>query len=69
MGVSILDTRCSIRKNPDIKCYRMESDWDPSLVLVWNQNNYNPLISVFIKKMNDVMGLEGEDIHGALFDE
>lgn len=65
MGVSILDTRCNIRQNPDIKSYKMESNWDPSLVLAWNQNNYNPLIEVFLKKMNEILGLEGEDIHGS----
>lgn len=68
MGVTILDTRCNIRQNPDIVSYKMESHWDPSLVLAWNQNNYNPLIAVFIKKMNDVLGLEGEDLHGAALD-
>lgn len=68
MGVSILDTRCNIRQNPDINCYKMESNWDPSLVLAWNQNNYNPLIAVFIKKMNEVLGLEDEDIHGNMLD-
>lgn len=69
VGVSILDTRCSIRKNPDVKCFKIESNWDPSLVLVWNQNNYNPLISVFVKKMNAVMGLEDEELHGTLYED
>lgn len=64
MGVSILDSRCELRMNPDIKCYQMESTWDPSLVVAWNQNNYNPLISVFLKSMNQVLGLEKEDVHG-----
>lgn len=64
MGVSILDSRTSLKMNPDVKFYEMESNWDPSLVVAWNQNNYNPLISVFLKKMNEVLGLENEDIHG-----
>lgn len=64
MGVSILDSRTSLKMNPDVKFYQMESNWDPSLVVAWNQNNYNPLISVFLKKMNEVLGLENEDIHG-----
>lgn len=64
MGVSVLDTRSSLRLNPDIKFYEMESDWDPSLVVAWNQNNYNPLISVFLKKLNETLGLTQEDIHG-----
>lgn len=68
MGVSILDTRCNIRQNPDIKSYKMPSNWDPSLVLAWNQNNYNPLIAVFLKKMNAVLDLEDEDLHGAALD-
>lgn len=64
MGVSILDTRSSIMLNPHVKAYKMESNWDPSLVVAWNQHNYNPLIEVFLKKMNEVLGLENEDIHG-----
>lgn len=64
MGVSILDSRTSLKMNPDVKFYEIESNWDPSLVVAWNQNNYNPLISVFLKKMNEVLGLENEDIHG-----
>lgn len=68
MGITVLDTRCNIRQNPDIKSYKMESHWDPSLVLAWNQNNYNPLIAVFLKKMNDVLGLENEDLHGTSLD-
>ena len=65
MGVSILDSRCTLKMNPDVKFYEMDSNWDPSLVVAWNQNNYNPLISVFLKNMNQVLGLEHEDIHGA----
>lgn len=65
MGVSILDSRTSLKLNPDVKFYQIESNWDPSLVVAWNQNNYNPLISVFLKKMNEILGLEGEDVYGA----
>ena len=35
-----------------------------SLVVAWNQNNSNPLISIFLKKLNEVLDLTGEDIHG-----
>ena len=69
MGVSILDSRTSLKMNPDVKFYEIESNWDPSLVVAWNQNNYNPLISVFLKKMNDVLHLEAEDIHGIGLDD
>lgn len=65
MGVSILDTRTALRLNPDVKFFEIESNWDPSLVVAWNQNNYNPLISVFLQKMNEVLHLEQEDIHEA----
>ena len=68
MGVSILDSRCTLKMNPDVKFYEIDSNWDPSLVVAWNQNNYNPLISVFLKNMNQVLGLENEDIHGANLD-
>lgn len=63
MGVSVLDTRSSLMLNPYIKAYEMESNWDPSLVIAWNRHNYNPLIEVFLKKMNEVLGIENEDIH------
>ena len=70
MGVSVLDTRSSIMLNPHIKAYKMESDWDPSLVVAWNKHNYNPLIEVFLRKMNEVLSLDDEDIHGvSLSDE
>ena len=65
MGVSILDSRTYLKLNPDIKFYEIESNWDPSLVIAWNQDNFNPLLSVFIKKMNEILGTEGEDIRGA----
>lgn len=68
MGVSILDSRCALKMNPDVKFFEMDSNWDPSLVIAWNQNNYNPLISVFLKNMNQVLGLENEDIHGMSLD-
>ena len=64
MGVSILDSRSNLKLNPDVKFYEMESNWDPSLVVAWNQNNYNPLISIFLKKLNEVLGLTDEDVHG-----
>lgn len=59
-----MDSRTSLRLNPDVKFYQIESNWDPFLVVAWNQNNYNPLISVFLKKMNEIMHLEEEDVHG-----
>ncbi|MCU6760902.1 HTH-type transcriptional regulator gltC [uncultured Roseburia sp.] len=65
MGVSILDSRTYLKLNPDVKFFEIDSNWDPSLVIAWNQNNYNPLLSVFIKKMNEILGTEEEDIHGA----
>ncbi len=64
MGISILDSRSSIMLNPNVKAYKLESPWDPSLVAAWNQHNYNPLIEVFLKKMNEILHLENEDIHG-----
>lgn len=70
MGVSILDSRTRLRQNPNIKFYEMErSNWDPGLVMAWHQNNYNPLIEIFLEKMNEILGLEGEDIHGLSIDE
>ncbi len=64
MGVTILDSNCTLRMNPDIKFYEFDSHWDPSMVVCWNQQNYNPMIEVFIKKMNEVLDLEDEDLHG-----
>lgn len=68
MGVSILDSRCEMKMNPDINFFRMDSNWDPSLVFAWNQHNYNPLISEFLKKLNSILDLENEDLHGASID-
>lgn len=67
MGVSILDSRNDMVHNPNIKTYEMESNWDPSLVIAWNQHNFNPLISEFVNKMNQILGLDGEDLHGDAF--
>lgn len=64
IGVTILDSRCELKNNREVKFYEMDSNWDPSLVLCWNQHNYNPLIAVFLQKMNEVLGLEDEEIHG-----
>ncbi len=67
-GIAILDTRNSIMFNPHIKAYKMESHWDPSLVMAWNQHNYNPLIEVFLKKINEILDLEDEDVHGVVIE-
>lgn len=70
MGVSILDSRTRLKQNPDVKFYELEdSNWDPGLVVAWNQNNYNPLIEAFVKKMNEILGLEDEDLHGLSLDD
>ena len=45
----------------------IESNWDPSLVIAWNQHNFNPLISEFVNKTNQILGLDGEDLHGDAF--
>lgn len=63
-GIAILDTRNSIMFNPHIKAFKIDSHWDPSLVMAWNQHNYNPLIEVFLKKVNEILHLENEDVHG-----
>ena len=64
MGVTILDSCCNLRMNPDILFFEMDSHWDPSMVVCWNQQNYNPMISVFVKKMNEVLDLNNEELHG-----
>lgn len=70
IGVSILDSRTRLRQNPNVKFYEMEkSNWDPGLVAAWNQNNYNPLIEVFLRKMNEILDLNNEDIHGTNIDK
>ncbi|MCI9149025.1 MAG: LysR family transcriptional regulator [Lachnospiraceae bacterium] len=69
IGVSILDSRTRLRQNPDVYFYEIEkTNWDPGLVAAWNQNNYNPLIEAFLRKMNEILGLEEEDIHGMSID-
>ncbi|SHI95755.1 LysR family transcriptional regulator [Parasporobacterium paucivorans] len=54
-GVTILDDRTSLKMNPYIKFVEMESDWDPSLVAAWNQENYNPAIPTFLKKLEETL--------------
>lgn len=54
-GVAILDSRTSLKLNPNIKFVEMESDWNPSLVAAWNQENYNPAIPAFLKKLEEVV--------------
>ncbi len=68
-GIAILDSRNSIMFNPHIKAFKMDSKWDPSLVMAWNQHNYNPLIEVFLKKINEILHLENEDVHGVSLEE
>lgn len=65
MGISILDSRAVLKINPDVKFFEFESDWDPSLVVSWNNMNQNPLIPVFIKKLNEVLNIKEEIIHAA----
>lgn len=64
VGITILDSRTRLRHNPNMKFFEIESHWDPSLVIAWHRNNYNPLISVFLDKLNEVMHLEHEDVYG-----
>jgi hypothetical protein len=40
MGVSILDSRTSLKLNPDVKFFEIEV-MGSSLVVSWNQNNSN----------------------------
>lgn len=52
-GITILDTRNMLRLNPHIKAFPLKNmKWDPSLVAVWNQNNFNPAIPVFMAQLN-----------------
>lgn len=52
-GITILDTRNMLRLNPYIKSFPLkQSLWDPSLAAVWNQSNYNPVIPVFMSRLN-----------------
>lgn len=63
MGVTVLDSCCTLRNNPDIRFYEMDSNWDPSLVVCWSQHNFNPMIPAFLKKLNEVLHLENEPIY------
>lgn len=52
-GITILDTRNMLRLNPYIRSFPLEqSHWDPSLAAVWNQANYNPVIPVFMARLD-----------------
>ena len=53
LGITILDTRNMLRLNPYIKSFPLiQSRWDPSLVAAWNQANYNPVIPVFMNRLD-----------------
>lgn len=54
-GITILDNRMELKTNPYIKFVKMKSHWDPSLVAVWNQGNYNPAISIFLEKLEETV--------------
>ena len=60
-GITILDNRMELKTNPDIKFIRMDSHWDPSLVVVWNQVNHNPSIPIFLKKLDEIILSNKED--------
>lgn len=52
-GITILDTRNMLRLNPYIRSFPLkQSRWDPSLAAVWNQSNYNPVIPVFMNRLD-----------------
>jgi DNA-binding transcriptional LysR family regulator len=55
-GITILDNRMQLMMNPNIKFVRMESHWDPSLVVVWNESNHNPGIPIFLDKLDEIIG-------------
>ncbi len=58
VGITILDSCCSLINNPKLKFYEFDSDWDPSLVVCWNQNNYNPMIPIFLETLAELTGEE-----------
>lgn len=51
-GITILDNRMQLKLNPNIKFIEMESHWDPSLVVAWNKNNFNPAIPIFLGQLD-----------------
>lgn len=52
-GITILDTRNMLRLNPYIRSFPLQqAHWDPSLAAVWNQSNYNPVIPVFMARLD-----------------
>lgn len=62
-GVTILDSRTSLKFNPYVKFIEIDSHWDPSLVVAWNQENYNPAITVFLRKLEEVVnGKSSEEV-------
>lgn len=47
MGIAMLDTRNMLYDNPNVKFLDVDQVSDPSLCLVWHQNNFNPYREVF----------------------
>lgn len=48
-GISVIDSRSSLIFHPDVICHEFSGSWDPSLTAVWNQDNTNPMISIFLE--------------------
>lgn len=53
-GITILDSRMNILLNPNIKYVKMESHWDPSLVVVWKERNQNSALPIFLNKLDEI---------------
>ena len=47
VGVCMLDSRNTLRENPNVRFLDVDQVSDPSLTLAWNIDNYNPMKEIF----------------------
>lgn len=54
MGVAMFDTRNTLYESPNVRFLDVDSVSDPSLTIVWSQDNHNPYRERFVKLLFDL---------------
>lgn len=54
VGVCILDTRNNLYRTSAVKFLKIDQISDPSLCIVWNEANYNPIKNVFVDLFKEI---------------
>lgn len=51
LGFTVLDENCKFKKSNSIRCIHQIDDDELTAVAVWNKNNFNPAISLFVNNL------------------